>query len=145
MEQFLRIQRMLCLAVLFGVAVACGYVSHVSVSSVMAADRSNRWPAVRDAYLEAHQTCEACGGKENLRVHHVEPVGIAPDRELDPTNLITLCDGHHCHLMVGHLGDWRAWNPTVRQDAAAMLERIKTRPYTREEAKKFQHQFQTAL
>jgi hypothetical protein len=66
-------------------------------------------------------------------VHHVLPVswprGVA--HELDPSNLITLCgpEAHHCHLMVGHLGDYHSRNPNVVNDAARMLAKIESRPY----------------
>ena len=39
--------------------------------------------------------------------------------ELDERNLITLCEaGENHHFVVGHLGDWRSYNPEVRGDAA---------------------------
>jgi hypothetical protein len=131
---------------IFFVAIMAIWATVTIAGMAVAADRSGRWPAVRDTYLEAHPACEACGCKdEALNVHHVEPFEFAPERELDPTNLITLCNKHHCHLMVGHLSDWHSFNPNVREDAARMLLRIKSRPYSREDATKFQAQFQTAL
>lgn len=52
-----------------------------------------------------------------MRVHHVVPFHVDPSRELDPSNLMTLCEakkyGINCHLLVGHLGNWRRWNPFV--------------------------------
>lgn len=91
--------------------------------------RSGAWPRVRAEHLAAHPTCAACGTKEALEVHHVWPVSW-PDgetMELDPLNLLTMC--HRDHLYIGHLGDWKARNPTVRRDAEAWLEKTKTRPY----------------
>jgi hypothetical protein len=46
-------------------------------------------------------------------VHHIEPFHVAPDKELDPANLLTLCDypGASCHLLLGHFGNWTMWNP----------------------------------
>jgi len=55
-----------------------------------------------------------CGGTKAVEVHHLIPFSIAPDLELDPHNLITLCErkkyGINCHLLVGHLGNYRRFN-----------------------------------
>ena len=110
--------------------------------SLAARERSSRWDSVRREYLEQHPRCEACGGKVELNVHHIVPVHLCPDRELDPTNLITLCRWHH--LPLGHLGDYRAFNPLVREDAARNLLRVKMRPYTIEDGRKFEQAFSTA-
>jgi hypothetical protein len=85
------------------------------------AKRSPKWPKVRDEFLKTHPVCECCGGKVSLEVHHVEPFHINPERELDPENLMTLCEskryGVNCHLFVGHLGNYSRWNPLARIDA----------------------------
>ena len=92
--------------------------------------RSPFWPGVRRAHLAGEPRCACCGTDEFVEVHHVKPVHAAPELELEPANLITLCasPSHNCHLWVGHLGSWRSWNTTVRRDAARMLARIRTRP-----------------
>ena len=79
--------------------------------------RSPRWDAVRAAHLRREPFCRWCGGDHDLEVHHIHPFHDCPERELDPRNLITLCDarGRQCHLRVGHLGDWRGFNPVVRR------------------------------
>src|SRR5690242_4959568 len=66
--------------------------------------RSGKWPKVRAEYLEKHPVCEACGSDQDLQVHHVLQFRTHPERELDPTNLITLCGpgGHNCHIRIGH-------------------------------------------
>lgn len=86
--------------------------------------RSPRWPACRRAWLVQHPTCAACGSREMVQVHHKAPFHLFPQRELDPTNLITLCErpGVDHHLNIGHLGDWRKFNPRVEEDAARLLE-----------------------
>lgn len=78
-------------------------------------ERSSRWPAVRREYLVTHRTCEACGRSVDVDVHHIIPVSNDPCRELDPTNLITLCP--RCHLVFGHFGNWQHYNPQVREHA----------------------------
>jgi hypothetical protein len=61
-------------------------------------------------------------------VHHIFPVHYCralgrPDLELDERNLVTLCEsepgrpGFNHHLLVGHLGDFEAANPSSRADA----------------------------
>jgi len=83
--------------------------------------RSNQWHKVRAAYLKAHPACAVCGSTEKLEVHHIKPFSQNPELELDPNNLITLCEGKkygvNCHLFFGHLGNYKKFNPNVRQDA----------------------------
>lgn len=93
--------------------------------------RSPKWRACRAAYLKLHPTCAACGGRDHLNVHHVHPYHVRPDLELDPTNLVTLCeDGGNCHLMLGHLKNWSSWNTNVRFDASKFLMKVTSRPKT---------------
>jgi hypothetical protein len=106
------------------------------------AERSSKWDEVQKAYLTAHPTCEACGSKVELNVHHVLPFHLFPEFELEPSNLITLCKWHHMPL--GHLGLFQAYNPLIREDAARHLARVKARPYTRDAKVKFEQAFQVA-
>lgn len=96
------------------------------------AKRSSKWPSVRRQFLKANPSCAVCGGKKKLEVHHKLPFHLHPDRELDPENLITLCenkaDGVNCHLLFGHLGNFKSFNPNVSDDAGAWHEKIKLRP-----------------
>lgn len=92
--------------------------------------RSPLWAGVRRAHLRQNPTCACCGTYEHCEVHHIKPVHIAPELELEPKNLVTLCasPSHNCHLWIGHLGSWLSWNTTVIRDASRMLSRIRTRP-----------------
>jgi 5-methylcytosine-specific restriction protein A len=96
------------------------------------ATRSGHWPAVRKQHLELHPACEMCGGSEKLEVHHIRPFHLHPDLELDPKNLVTLCEakrsGANCHLLFGHLGNFRSWNVEVIKNAREWAEKIKNRP-----------------
>jgi len=87
------------------------------------AKRSSHWPSVRKLFLADEPECAACGGAKKLEVHHKKPFHLQPDLELDPKNLITLCEagtgGINCHLAIGHLGDFKKFNPNVEDDAAA--------------------------
>jgi 5-methylcytosine-specific restriction protein A len=69
---------------------------------------------------------------KKLEVHHIVPFHINPSLELDMTNLVTLCeckeDGINCHLFVGHLGNYRSYNPEVRVDAKTLSDKLRNRP-----------------
>jgi 5-methylcytosine-specific restriction protein A len=85
--------------------------------------RSPHWEAVRDAHIKAHPKCAVCSGSQSLEVHHVVPFHIEPALELVSSNLLTMCDSpQKCHLLVGHLGNWRRWNKNVLQDIAKPAE-----------------------
>lgn len=98
-----------------------------ALTSAVSAPRDARWPAVRNAYISSHSTCAACGHQATT-VHHVIPFHLSPSDELNPTNLISLCD--RCHFLLGHLCDWRAFNPTIRADSSNLLFKIQHRQYT---------------
>jgi hypothetical protein len=90
--------------------------------------RSPEWPKVRAQHLKMEPTCQACGTKKNLTVHHIIPFHIDMSKELDHSNLITLCEEHHCHFVFGHLDSWFSYNIHVREDAKNWLEKVKNRP-----------------
>lgn len=82
----------------------------------LAMARSTHWNRVRAEHLRTHGACEACGRTDELNVHHVVPFHIDPALELDPANLITLCEhaSWNCHLQLGHGGNWTRWRKDVR-------------------------------
>jgi 5-methylcytosine-specific restriction protein A len=94
--------------------------------------RSPEWDKVKRRFKKMHPTCEVCGSRKGLTVHHVIPVYLKPELELEESNLITLCKGGttsvNCHLLIGHLKDYKSWNRNVKLDAKIWRERIKTRP-----------------
>lgn len=77
--------------------------------------REPDWIRVREDHLANQAECVACGNANNLTVHHIKPVSLAPHLELEPSNLLTLCERHH--LEIGHHGDWRVVNPNVVAEA----------------------------
>lgn len=88
--------------------------------ALLAFRRSRKWPALRRvAIISAGGRCEACGGTTKLTVHHIVPFHVDPTRELDPRNLIVLCERQeaNCHLRLGHGRDWDMANPNVVEDA----------------------------
>jgi 5-methylcytosine-specific restriction protein A len=98
----------------------------------LSAKRSSHWPTVRKQHLALHPTCELCGGSDKLEVHHVHPFHLHPELELDPSNLVTLCEankgGISCHIAFGHLGNFKSWNVEVIKNAREWSEKIKNRP-----------------
>ena len=81
--------------------------------------RSSQWPKVRAEHLKNYPTCEICGTREGLQVHHVASYSQHPEKECDPGNLATLCGPavNNCHFIFGHLFNWRRVNPDFRLDA----------------------------
>lgn len=105
---------------------------HIKVKDLLRgsrAKRSRQWPKVRREHLKQHPACAACGSTRSIEVHHKEPFHIFPALELDPANLISLCDGGLLrgkdHFSIGHLGSWKRYNINVETDAAAKLQTIK--------------------
>lgn len=93
--------------------------------------RSNHWPTVRKHHLRIAENnkCAACGSIKKLEVHHIVPFFLDPSKELDPTNLITLCESKDinniiCHLHYGHSDSYKKFNPNVVEDAALSLKLI---------------------
>jgi len=85
------------------------------------AKRSSKWQEVKKAHLAKYPCCAVCGLKTKVEVHHIIDFSTAPDLELNPDNLTTLCEnkkyGIHCHLAIGHLGNFRRINPSVHADS----------------------------
>jgi hypothetical protein len=89
--------------------------------------RSPKWYVVRYQHLIKQNFCQACGSKKSLQVHHIVPFSVDPSKELDKDNLITLCKS--CHLVFGHLMDWRSWNTEVINDSMVYYNKIINKPY----------------
>lgn len=89
--------------------------------------RAIGWPKVREEHLKQHPECAACGSTKGLQVHHIKPFHKFPELELDPDNLITLCN-KSCHLYFGHLKYYKSWNVDVRIDAENFYNKVKARP-----------------
>jgi 5-methylcytosine-specific restriction protein A len=90
--------------------------------------RSSKWPTVRKHHLKSHPSCAVCNGTEVIEVHHIVPYHKNPELELDPNNLITLCEsksyGIVCHRAIGHLGDYKKTNTNVVNDSAYWNKRL---------------------
>lgn len=104
----------------------------VELASIEAAHpRSPQWATVRHAHIVANPNCIVCGkggDHEELNVHHIKPYHLFPDLELEPTNLVTLCNYSLHHLWFGHFGNFRlGYNLNVVQDAAEFIKKMALR------------------
>lgn len=95
--------------------------------SIRGATRSPKWSSVRREFLQKNPSCAACGSMKRPEVHHIVPVHVEPLRELDTTNLITLCD-KYCHFVFGHFMNWKSWNSQVIEDSMVYNKKINNRP-----------------
>lgn len=93
--------------------------------------RSTQWPKVRDAFLKENPKCSVCGCNTGVEVHHIKPFHLSPELELEPSNLISLCEtkkyGVNCHLFFGHLGNYKTENLHVLDDVKQWQKRFKER------------------
>lgn len=86
--------------------------------------RSSKWRSVRAAHLKVEDRCQYCGSKDYLEVHHIKPFHLQPELECKQYNLITLCEGpNRCHLIHGHLGNWKNFNPHIRAECSEQTQR----------------------
>jgi len=95
--------------------------------------RSPHWPATERYFKEQNPFCVACGkdrkmDESNIQIHHRIPFHFCillgrPDLELDPDNLVGLCETEtglalpNHHLLLGHLDDFKSYNVDVEDDA----------------------------
>jgi len=83
--------------------------------------RSGKWRALRNSMAREHPACFICGAPTTV-IHHMQPFGVDNDGELSVSNLIWYCD--RCHLFIGHLGCFRAWNTDCWSDSVEMKWKI---------------------
>ena len=90
--------------------------------------RSPKWKKVRKEFLKKNPRCALCNSMKNVEVHHIISFSIDPSLELNHNNLISLCEnkryGINCHLLSGHLGNYRRTNPSVELDALVWNKKI---------------------
>ena len=87
--------------------------------------RSSEWRRVRDKFVENHPDCVVCGSRKNIQVHHVIPFCVDPSKELEVSNLATMCS--RCHLLIGHGGWFQRYNANFWHTVATMKTVVKNR------------------
>lgn len=95
--------------------------------------RSTKWASTRKEHLKNNPKCAICEGTQQLNVHHIKPFHLHPELELEPKNLITLCEsasyGIICHLLVGHLGNYKNINPNSVKDSKIWNAKLKEKNF----------------
>lgn len=99
-----------------------------SSQKIRYAVRSPDWAALRQQHIDKQPCCQACGSCKKPEVHHIVPVHLDPSKELDPDNLITLCD-KYCHFVFGHFMHYKSWNKNVVKDSEWYLNQKNNRPH----------------
>ena len=96
--------------------------------SELGTKRSPKWERARRIHLATEGWCRYCGSVNDLQVHHMVPFHDDPSRELDPSNLITLCEtsGVEHHLIIGHFRNWKNFNPNVAEECKVAAPTIPT-------------------
>lgn len=89
--------------------------------------RSSKWPRARNEHIRLNPTCAVCDGTRRTQVHHIRDFSTSPELELEPTNLITLCQKRYHHIFLGHLHNWASINPDVVEDAKCFNRKIRNR------------------
>lgn len=104
----------------------------VNKEPTLTVTRDPKWSNVRNQFLKENGSkCACCLKTKKLNVHHIIPVHVDSSLELEHSNLIILCENKtlNCHLSIGHLQNYKAYNPDVREDAMFWNNRIKNRKY----------------
>jgi 5-methylcytosine-specific restriction endonuclease McrA len=60
------------------------------------------WKHLRNSYIKAYPDCRRCGERATV-VDHVQSIREAPERRLDPANLMSLCT--RCHNLKSQVVD----------------------------------------
>jgi len=91
--------------------------------------RSPKWAALSRRHRRHQPDCQLCGSLVFCTTHHILPFHLFPEHELDPDNLITLCEGQtiNCHYFLGHMLDWKSYNPHLLEDIHRYRPMIKRR------------------
>ena len=92
----------------------------------LGATRSPQWNKVRYEFLQG-KVCSVCGRKDNLIAHHKKPFHLFPGEELNPNNLIPLCERPtilNCHLTFGHYGNFKRFNPNIEEEAKEWRKKL---------------------
>jgi len=93
---------------------------------ILSKPRSPKWKKIRLEHMTSNPRCAVCGNTCKVVPHHIVPFHKDPSKELDPDNLISLCEGDtfNCHLFFGHFRNWCRNNPDVVEDARMWSERL---------------------
>ena len=100
----------------------------LKIPSPLRVKRNSKWPKVRKAFLKLNPHCAICGTVKRVVAHHILPVYVNPELELDTKNLIALCENPttiYCHFTFGHLGDWMCYHDGIIEEARRYKEKLR--------------------
>ncbi len=94
---------------------------------ILSVQRSKKWSKLKKSHIKQYPNCAVCGSLKFVVPHHIIPFHLDKSKELDPNNLITLCENKvfNCHLFFGHLKNWSRYNPNIVEDAKTWREKLK--------------------
>jgi HNH endonuclease len=72
-----------------------------------------------DVLKRDNYECQLCGSKKELKLHHIIPKQIAPNKIEDLNNLITLCKT--CHLYKAHMGCYNKYDEVLAEELIAKV------------------------
>ena len=83
--------------------------------------RHPRWKALSRAFLAAWikqngAVCSQCKKVRRLETHHIQPIHLAPERELDLKNLQAICRNCHFEKLPRPPAFRRAWSTLLQRD-----------------------------
>lgn len=101
-----------------------GLLKNKEIARSFGIPRSPLWPKTRDNWLKLSPFCKFCERTTKLTVHHKKPFHLFPELELDPRNLITVCEWPtmNCHLWWCHGGDWSCYVRDIDDFAKRVLQ-----------------------
>jgi 5-methylcytosine-specific restriction enzyme A len=138
------LQKILVAVLLFASVLFIAMALHSSIlPSADGGERSGKWPTLERKIKAERPKCEICGSPTQT-IHHIKPFHAHPELELDPDNLIALCD--NCHRLWAHFGCcYSTWNPLIGEIAKhperitikEFNDMVRERPETDKEANVF--------
>lgn len=77
-------------------------------------ESSKEYKDIRTKLLD-NGKCECCGCQDNLRTHHIIPYCVAPEKFVDETNMVVLCEDCHrkYHHKYGFKGNVQMFNEFI--------------------------------
>lgn len=105
-------------------------MTYLVIPNKLTIKRRSGWGELRRAHIKLQSHCQCCGRTDILDVHHIVPVWVNRDLELESANLITLCratknNKTYCHFMQGHLGiDWHHYDYNIVKRAEMFRESL---------------------
>lgn len=98
---------------------------HDYLVGAKATKRHKDWNDKRIEKVRKTPFCEFCKGVKLLQVHHKKPFHLWPELEMEDDNLCVLCEANRCHVMAGHLGNYKSYNPLINQ----LLKLVVDKPF----------------